>query len=440
MTDQASGALPEAHNLYAPGLKRRARITGPDARYFVVPAHDVKAGYALRTLTIPAAASEQEAAAMCRRYWAELVAWRAGEDKTPTAFTFAWLVDDYLNNPHSTFRTVREKTRRAYEQNCRIIRATIGKRHLDMLRENGVEVPRYTGADIRRWHNEWGLPIEVIGPDGKPMKDNWGNVITAPTAPSRARHCIVQLRILAKHMVLIAKPTVAASLYLRNLLSEMEFATTKAREVAITRAQVNDFVKAALAKGYPSQAITTLAQFELIERRVHIIGYFEGKPKQWRPGWIWQNIDHAGPNATWRIRYYQDKVGRVLRDFDLKTVPDLLALIQAIPEAQRIGPVIIAERQRKAHLREPWNERHYAEVWREIAREAGIPDQVWSMDARAGGTTEADTIPEITDRMMDDAGGWTDPKTKTRYRRNKQRNAGEVVNLRQRARSSEERS
>jgi len=66
--------------------------------------------------------------------------------------------------------------------------------------------------------------------------------------------------------------------------------------------------------------------------------------------------------------------------------------------------VIIAERKRKVDLRQPWNERHCAEIWREIARTAGIPDEVWSMDGRAGGATEADSTPGVSDRALQDAG------------------------------------
>jgi hypothetical protein len=57
------------------------------------------------------------------------------------------------------------------------------------------------------------------------------------------------------------------------------------------------------------------------------------------------------------------------------------------------------------------------------------------MDMRAGGATEADTLPEVTDRMFDDAGGWTDPNMKHRYRRQKVRAAQKVVELRQAARN-----
>lgn len=53
---------------------------------------------------------------------------------------------------------------------------------------------------------------------------------------------------------------------------------------------------------------------------------------------------------------------------------------------------------------------------------------------------QADEIEGVSDRALQDAGGWNDPKTPPRYRRNKQRNAQNVVQLRQRSRTGEERS
>jgi len=237
------------------------------------------------------------------------------------------------------------------------------------------------------------------------------------------------LRILAKDAVLIDAPNAVA---FRNLLSEMEFPVPKPRQTAPTREQVEIIVRQAQKDGYRSVAITTLAQFELIERRIHIIGYWENKV--WKPGWEWSAIDWRGPTATWAIRYFQTKNDLVLREFDLKTVPELLALLQSVPEAERWGPVIVAERQRRKANRLPWHEGHYANVFRAICRRAEIPDTVWSMDMRAAGGTEADLIPTVTDRMLQDGFGHADPKTKDHYRRLKQRNAGEVVRLRQKAR------
>lgn len=415
----ASGALPDYHDLHAPCLKRRPRATGPDARLFVAPAKDVKAGYLPKSIAIPATATELEAAKLCRGYWNDVLAWRTANEVKVEAYTVGWLIGRYLTDDFSTFRKNREKTRKGYEANCRIIKATKGRVPLEMI----------TGPDLLRWHDEWGNPRPVIGPDGQAVKDAWGNAVTEPEHPQRRRHLVVMLRILAKHAVLI---NAAGGKNLRDLLSEIEFPVPKARMTAPTREQVEAIVFQAKKDGYRSVAITTLAQFELIERRIHIIGYWENK--QWKPGWEWQAIDWRGPNATWVIRYFQTKNDLVLREFDLKTVPELLALLKSIPEAERWGPVIIAERQRKTFVRQPWDETRYAVTFRKIARRAGIPDTVWSMDMRAAGGTEADLLPEVTDRMLQDGFGHADPKTKDRYRRLKQRNAGELVKLRQAAR------
>lgn len=211
----------------------------------------------------------------------------------------------------------------------------------------------------------------------------------------------------------------------------MEFPVPQPRGSAPTRDQVEKIVAQAKADGYRSIAITTLAQFELIERRIHIIGYWENKI--WKPGWEWQGIDQT----SWVIRYFQTKTGLVLREFDLKTVPELLALLQAVPEAERWGPVIIAERQRGKGIRRPWTENRYANTFRAIARRAGVPDTVWSMDMRAAGGTEADLL-GVTDRQLQDAFGHADPKTKDRYRREKPRNAQNVVDIRQAAAGKKE--
>ena len=53
------------------------------------------------------------------------------------------------------------------------------------------------------------------------------------------------------------------------------------------------------------------------------------------------------------------------------------------PFDQRHGAVI------KGANGHPITEKVYREGFRRIARAAGIPDDVWSMDARAGGATEA---------------------------------------------------
>jgi site-specific recombinase XerD len=57
---------------------------------------------------------------------------------------------------------------------------------------------------------------------------------------------------------------------------------------------------------------------------------------------------------------------------------------EAVPHGERVGAIVKGEHGL------PIRERSYRKWFRAIARAAEIPDQVWSMDSRAGAATEAD--------------------------------------------------
>jgi integrase len=393
---RASASLPSGHPLYAPGLNRRPRAGG-EALYWMPSPRQVKAGYPVKCLTIPPG-PEAEIAALCRAHDAELQAWKAGIPSGPQQFSIAWLIGRYLHDDFSPYQRLRFNSQRSYLQDCDIIKSEIGERRLDP--KNGT--PRVIGEDVWRWHRAWGYPDS----DGQ------------PTSPSRARHLITQFRMLVKYGVAIGVPGTPELL---AVLSAIRFPTTEPRSVAPDRAQVMALVAKATAKNLTSLAVTTLAQFEFTERRISIIGAWDGS--QWRPGWTWQNI-----SKDWIIRYTQNKTGTVNREYDLKETPLLLELLQRTPEDKRVGPVIVCETTGR-----PWKEDHYTKIWRKIARKAGIPDTICSMDMRAGGATEADSIPGVSDRALQDAGGWRTASMRDRYRKDKQRNAQNVVKLRQQA-------
>jgi hypothetical protein len=383
-----------------PGVKRRKRADGL-AYYWLVPKKDIAAGYRQKIVPLPRCLTEEEAAAEARGLWGELETWRREKTERPTQYTFACLIDRYKGDEFSPYNTkLSFASKRNYDQDMKIIRADIGK------------VPIYdrarkplTGEDAWRWHRRWGKPDDT----GK------------PTAPSRARHVITMVRMLVKYAVVIGVPGAAD---FATVLEKMEFPTTAPRTVAPTRNQVLAIVAECLKRGLRSMGIATLAQFEFTERRISVIGRWEGKgaAQQWRPGWLWTGI-----SDDWIIHYQQRKRGVNEREFDLKDTPMLLAMLQESPKDKRIGPVIVCARTGL-----PWREKHYTDTFREVARAAGVPDNVWSMDMRAGGATEADEL-QVSDRQLQDALGHKDPKTKDRYRRSKQRNAQNVVRLRQSA-------
>lgn len=350
--------------------------------------------------------SEEDIATRCQDLWAELTAFRSGIP-SKTKYSIPWLIWRYQTDDFSPYKAVKEKTRRGYDQSMQIIEADVGSYLIDAFPEGGMLRPRLFGSDIREWHRRWGLP----GPDGR------------PTTPVRAWHAMTMLRILFSYAVELGVP---GAENLRELVGIIRVPMAQAREAAPQRDMVLAHVAKAAEKGFLSMAITTLAQFEFTERRTHIIGTWEGR--QWRPGWLWTGI-----TSTWQISYHQTKIGKVERQFDLTSTPALLDLLQRVPEDKRIGPVIICERTGK-----PWKERHYIQVFRAIAREIGMPDDIWSMDMRAGGATEAGNIVGITPTDLQAAGGWKDPKMAARYTRDPKRRAAKVINMRQAAAAKKE--
>lgn len=394
---RAAASLPNTDPLFAPGLKRRDRADG-QALYWIPPERDVKAGYAPKSITLPSGLPELEIAHRCREQWRDLENWRSGIPKL-TKHTISWLIDRYQNDELSPYRNVRPKTRQSYEDCCKRISRSIGDTLLYGAAQDIV------GADIRKWHREWSRPDE----DGK------------PTAPSVARHLVTMLRILFSYAVEIGVP---GSPRIRELIRVIRFPTTPARSAAPTREQVLAIVRTALDMGFTSIAIATLAQFELIERRTHIIGCWEGD--RWVRGWTWNNI-----SRDWIIRYTQTKVGVVEREFDLHSTPALLEMLQRTPEERRgLGPVIVCERTGK-----PWGMNHYIMVFAKIRKAAGVSNDIWSMDMRAGGATEAGSLQGITSLDLQAAGGWSDSKMASRYTRDRASRAQNVVNIRQRAKS-----
>lgn len=424
---KASGAHCEGHPLHAPGLKWRPRING-DIPMWIPPAKDIKSGYFPKSLMLDRHASPLELAETCRRQWKDLEDWRENKPKA-VRLTIGWLIDRYLSDTLSPFQKLDRETQKSYGWECKRIKETVGDRLLTPKKVNGLLVPRILGHDLSKWHYHWGHPTrEEILSDGSIKM-----VELRPT-PSRARHCIAMLRTLFSYNITLG--TIGA-VELRAILKAMRFEGSNARSIAPTYEQVDAVVSKAQEMGYRSIAITTLAQFELIERRTHIIGKW--RDNAWGYGWAWDDhmqiagrTEWVGVTPDWRIRYYQTKKGANLREFDLKVVQRLLGLMQLTPKDQRHGPIIICE-----DTGLPWIKRRYQEKFREIARAAGVPDEVYSMDMRAGGTTEADGIEEVQQapRLLDHAGGWRDPNMKERYSRGKQRAAQKVVELRQAARN-----
>ena len=80
---------------------------------------------------------------------------------------------------------------------------------------------------------------------------------------------------------------------------------------------------------------------------------------------------------------------------------------------ERVGPMIVSETTGL-----PYRQGNFGVTWREIADAAGVPKDVWNMDSRSGGLTEADEAGADPHDIQRHA-THSDPKTTGRYiRRN----------------------
>jgi hypothetical protein len=288
----------------------------------------------------------------------------------------------YQEHPLSDFHTTKSNTRRFYAAYLKIIEAEVGKRLIRNL----------TIVDVKRWYKEWRKPAE---PGGAERID-------------RAHDCIAMFRTAvyfcaALHLPSHQHPHCAE---LGVTLEKVKFERGGAREQELTYAQVSAFLRVAADLGakdvMPKQRALTMsigvaAQYELLLRQKDIIGEYTRTQadldkamlrkatalacggRMWAGYFTWENI----PGWRWRMRTSKSKY-RSAADFDLTKYSLLYPLLEQVPFDERAGAIV------KGEHGWPVPEHSYRKWFRSIARAAGIPDEVWSMDARAGGATEAD--------------------------------------------------
>jgi hypothetical protein len=102
-----------------------------------------------------------------------------------------------------------------------------------------------------------------------------------------------------------------------------------------------------------------------------------------------------------------------------------------VPLAERTGAVVKGENGL------PIRYRTFAKAFRKIARYAKIPDDVWNMDARAGGATEAEEagveISKISTGMTH-----TNVVTTGRYIRRRAKTIATIAEARKQSRSADD--
>jgi hypothetical protein len=355
----------------APGLVWRKRRNGSLAAYWTARRDLVKAGYRPKTVRLHYAPGDPELLSRCHVLQAEMLAWAtSGGHGTPSPYdgTFNSLVRLFETDPDSPYRDLRPATQRTYSKTMAALMKHKGQRRVD----------RVNGAVVKRWYKE------LVGAHSKGWAYYTINVLKTVLAYGATR------RFTDCHQ-------------LRLELREARFHAPSGRKERLTYKQVRAFCATAHATGFVWMALCLTLQFDLSMRRRDVIGeYVEddngeagirfGK-KVWRDGLTWAHIDTNG--IVRKLISKTAFTSGLVAVHAIADYPDLVAELALIPESRRIGPIVIHHRTGL-----PPTEAQCRRYFRVIARKAGLPDNLWQMDARAGAVTEAYEAEATTEEAM----------------------------------------
>lgn len=399
-----------------------------------------------KCIPLPVDADDETLAALCHEHTARLYDWISERKKEldadassadPFARVHAVALEQYTGtvesacrfyqtHPMSGFHTVKANTRRTYTSSLKLIESTVGARSLK----------RVTTVDVKHWYNQWRKPAVTFDKDG--------NKVIGPERIDRAHDATEIFRTVIRFLAALRVPEAKL---LNEELKLVKFEKGGAREEELTFAQATAFIKKALEFGedgtYPKDralylALGTAAQFELLLRQKDIIGERMPAATQadkrklpkgatviaydafdWAGFFTWERI----PGWRWRMKTSKSKY-RSAAEFDLTKYGLLMPLLEAVPHEQRTGPIIKDETDR------PVRENSYRRWWRAVARAAGIPDNVWNMDSRAGGATEAEEAGAELG-LISSAMTHTKETMTLRYIRSRSKKIGLVADIRQ---------
>lgn len=273
--------------------------------------------------------------------------------------TLRGLIRCYQTDPDSSFRKLRYQIRNNYVGVLRRLEAQHGDETLASIKARVVLA----------WHNEWSDGGKHI-PMAKVFVGLLRTVVGFGATFLEDEQCI----------------------RLKSILSGMRFKNPKPRTSILTAGMANDIRAKAHEWGWHSIAIAQAFQFELTLRQRDVIGSWlpVAEPgvsdvvwqhKKWLYGLRWSEIDE-----NMILRHVTSKTGALV-EVNLHNAPMVLDELRLLKERDGAlptrGAIVLCESTGK-----PWND-EYRRKFRMVAKAAGVPDSVKSMDTRAGAITEA---------------------------------------------------
>jgi hypothetical protein len=386
-----------------PGLKYRQNAAGRQPYWVARQVVRDTMGFPDKTIRLPPDANEDDLGTLCRDHTAALLRWIASVEagihpEVRYDGTVRSLSRLYQRHDESPFHSVKKNTRKTYGDSLKVIEESVGARL----------VARVTVVDVRRWYRLWRAP-KAKG---------------SPERIDRAHDAVSMFRAILRFGFALGHDECGK---LDERLATQRFEKGAAREQEMTYPQAAAFVRTALDLGRRGiipewrgryMAIGVAAQFELALRQKDIIGEWDGD--DWSGPLTWENI------PGWKLRLKTSK-NRAAAVFVLGNYPLLFPLLEAAPHEERVGAIVKGEHGL------PIRERSYRKWFRAIARAADIPDQVWSMDSRAGAATEADEA-DTDLKAISDMLTHADTRTTLRYIRRSEKRIAAAAEARVKSR------
>lgn len=278
----------------------------------------------------------------------------------PLPGTFGIVIADFMSEPESTFQGLRYHVRENHRTMLRRVDDRYGFWKLTAI----------DTRDIKAWYRDWSS-------DGK----------------IASGHAFIgQLRTLLTHGVLLLPdgPEREQCRRIKELLSGMKFPQPAPREERLTAEQAIAIRAAAHEHfGWHSIALAQALQFELMLRQKDCIG--EWVPIE-EPGE--SDVTHRGEKWLRGLRWSEVDENMILRHVtskrqkpvvvDLRQCPMVAEELELSVSRSVSGPIVICDTTGL-----PWKASEFRRKWRLVARHAGVPDNIRSMDSRAGAITEA---------------------------------------------------
>jgi integrase len=367
----------------------------------------IKAGFTPKWVNLACFANNESALlARCQRLTAEMHDWLSGRRGHELIFdgTVGSLMHFYQVEPNSPYHRLASASRPSYDSYIRKITANVGARRIDRL----------DGRDLSRWHDEWSKPDEE---DGKPHI-------------AGARTTMAVLKAALSFGISCRLPACAE---LKLILQQQRFPTPRPRIEAPTAAEIIAARMAAHDLGHPLAALAYALQFEGVIRQSDVIG-------QWVPladktpsliingGLKWIGPMWAQVDEYLILRYTPTKTAftsgaQVV--LDLRKLPMVMEELANVPDEARRGPLIVSPKTGLPYVYE-----RYRDLWRAVAKRAGIRREVWDRDLRAAGITEGRQAAAPTDDMAKVAGHASKRTTARVYDRDRLEAARRVAKAR----------